>query len=481
MDLFILILRLIFAGVFATAAVAKASDIEGSRQSLKGYGIPESTTLVFSVWLIAVELILSLGFVFVSTAWGAAVASVILLAVFTGVVTYQLLRGNRQNCHCFGQLMSEPTGSGAIVRNFILLAGVVFLAYRGADGQGAAYSDLSRIDVAIILEVAIFAAVLLCFVTLRRMILDSQAGFSDDHGHVHTEVERDAGALTDTLPIGAEAPRFTLRSTDGSEVSLQGLIDEGYPILLFFVGLSCTPCASMIEEFHTWQNELRKDFNVVFLSSGDAEANEAKFGDAGELILLQENREVADAYFARWTPSLVVIGPTGRIVSNVAAGDAAIRSLVERVKRADFSDKFVQLPIAGASHSNFIGEKAAAFSHTTADGTAISNDSLNGRRTMLLFWGENCPHCEGMHDAFFEWYSKGSNGEPDVIVFTDDASLEAKLPGRVVADENYAAAGKLGMYGTPSAVLVNEDGVFESETAVGPAGIWALLGRNNVN
>jgi len=100
---------------------------------------------------------------------------------------------------------------------------------------------------------------------------------------------------------------------------------------------------------------------------------------------------------------------------------------------------------------------------------------------MLLFWGENCPHCEGMHDAFFEWIAGRANGDADVIVFTDDASLEAKLPGRVVADENYRAAGKLGMYGTPSAVMVNEDGIFESETAVGPAGIWALLGRNNVN
>ena len=84
MDLFILILRLIFAGVFATAAIAKAADIEGSKRSLKGYGIPESTTLFFSIWLIAVELILSVGFLFVDTAWGAAAAAVILLAIFTG-------------------------------------------------------------------------------------------------------------------------------------------------------------------------------------------------------------------------------------------------------------------------------------------------------------------------------------------------------------------------------------------------------------
>ncbi|MBX7060409.1 MAG: redoxin domain-containing protein [Pyrinomonadaceae bacterium] len=481
MDLFILILRLIFAGVFATAAIAKVSDIEGSRKSLKGYGIPESTTLFFSIWLIAVELILSVGFLFVDTAWGAAVAALILLAIFTAFLAYQLIRGNRQNCHCFGQLMSEPTGAGAIVRNLVLLAGVVFLAFRGAEGQGAAYSSLSRIDVAIILEVAVFAAVLLCFITLRRMILDSQAGVLDEHQHSHGEVERDSGALTDSLPIGAEAPRFTLPNTDGEPVSLQAMIDEGYPILLFFVGLACTPCAAMIDDFHSWQNEFRRDFNPIFLSSGDPEANELKFGDAGELVLLQEAREVADAYFARWTPSLVVIGRNGKIVSNVAAGDIAIRSLIERVRRADLSDEFVNLPIAGAGHSNFVGEKAVEFSYTASDGREISTLSLKGKRTMLLFWGENCPHCEGMHDAFFDWFAKRSNGEPDVVVFTDDASLEAKLPGRVVADENYKLAAKLGMYGTPSAVMLNGDGVFESETAVGPASIWALLGQNNVN
>ena len=481
MDLFILILRLIFAGVFATAAIAKAADIEGSKRSLKGYGIPESTTLFFSIWLIAVELILSVGFLFVDTAWGAAAAAVILLAIFTGFLAYQLIRGNRQNCHCFGQLMSEPTGAGAIVRNLVLLAGVVFLALRGAEGQGAAYSSLSRIDVAIILELAVFAAVLLCFITLRRMILDAQAGVLDEHEHSHGEVERDSGALTDSLPIGAEAPRFTLPNTDGEPVSLQAMIEEGYPILLFFVGLTCTPCASMIEDFHSWQNEFRQGFNPIFLSSGDPEANELKFGDAGELVLLQEAREVADAYFARWTPSLVVIGRNGKLVSNVAAGDIAIRSLVERVRRADFSDEFLHLPIAGASHSNFVGEKAAEFSHTAGDGTEISTRSLSGKRTMLLFWGENCTHCKTMHDEFFDWFAKRSNGEPDVVVFTDDASLEAKMPGRVVADENYKLAAKLGMYGTPSAVMINADGVFESETAVGPASIWALLGQNNVN
>jgi len=44
-------------------------------------------------------------------------------------------------------------------------------------------------------------------------------------------------------------------------------------------------------------------------------------------------------------------------------------------------------------------------------------------------------------------------------------------------DKEYETALKLGMYGTPSAVLVNENGRIVSETATGAPQIWALLGK----
>jgi hypothetical protein len=36
------------------------------------------------------------------------------------------------------------------------------------------------------------------------------------------------------------------------------------------------------------------------------------------------------------------------------------------------------------------------------------------------------------------------------------------------------------MFGTPSAVLVNEDGTIVSETAVGAPNIWALIGKRKL-
>jgi hypothetical protein len=47
----------------------------------------------------------------------------------------------------------------------------------------------------------------------------------------------------------------------------------------------------------------------------------------------------------------------------------------------------------------------------------------------------------------------------------------------VILDEGHKTAAGFGMYGTPSAVLVNEDGVIVSETAIGAPDIWALIGK----
>jgi hypothetical protein len=47
----------------------------------------------------------------------------------------------------------------------------------------------------------------------------------------------------------------------------------------------------------------------------------------------------------------------------------------------------------------------------------------------------------------------------------------------VIIDRGYKTAAKLGMNGTPSAVLIDEDAVIATETAVGASNIFALLGR----
>jgi hypothetical protein len=67
-----------------------------------------------------------------------------------------------------------------------------------------------------------------------------------------------------------------------------------------------------------------------------------------------------------------------------------------------------------------------------------------------------------------------------LIVFSDGdkaahANLELNAP--IVLDAGYKTAEVIGMFGTPSAVMLDESGKVISETALGASTIWALVGK----
>ena len=51
------------------------------------------------------------------------------------------------------------------------------------------------------------------------------------------------------------------------------------------------------------------------------------------------------------------------------------------------------------------------------------------------------------------------------------------LRSSILIEPGYSTAIKLGMFGVPSGVLVDENGVIASETAVGGPAIWSLVGK----
>ena len=67
-----------------------------------------------------------------------------------------------------------------------------------------------------------------------------------------------------------------------------------------------------------------------------------------------------------------------------------------------------------------------------------------------------------------------------MIVFSDgdqEALKNMGLKSPVVYDEGHKTSTGFGMFGTPSAVLINEDGKFVTETAIGAPDIWSLIGK----
>src|SRR4051812_43379255 len=134
MEILFLIIRLLLAGVLATAGIAKLLDLAGSRQAMLDFGLPATFAAPLGVLLPIVEIAIALTLLPALTAWVSAIDALVLFLLFIGAIVANLARGRTPNCHCFGQLHSQPIGRATLTRNGVLalLAGV--LVVQGPQG-----------------------------------------------------------------------------------------------------------------------------------------------------------------------------------------------------------------------------------------------------------------------------------------------------------------------------------------------------------
>jgi len=489
-DLFLFIVRAILAALFTTAGFAKLADLKGAEKAARGFGVHGGLSKFGPVALSIVEIALAAMLLFPTLSWYGAIGAALLLLVFIVMMTYQWANGNAPDCHCFGQLHSEPVGLKSIVRNGVFLALVGVVLYSGRPHQGLEIDQITAEMVPTILgtlAVLMLGGSLLYLRNivasqdeLRRRLdvleLVAREGAPVAHEHLSDPHEG--------LPIGAPLPAFRLKRLDGASLLSRDLLADGKGVLFFFVSPTCEPCQILLPEFRNWSEDLKDRTTTVFISSGDAKENRKKFSELGDLtVLLDDGRAFAVAAGGRWTPTALYVDPKGRIASHVAAGDIAVAELVDKIKASDLGEPFTFF--SNGHHQGRglnIGLETPDFTLVDIEGREITRQDLLGKRTLFTFWSTTCPYCTQLLDEFKKWETSRTNGHPNVILISDGDVEEHKQLGfssPVILDKDYRTAAKLGMLGTPSAVLVNEDGVIESETAVGAKNIWALLGRND--
>ena len=487
MDYVLLIIRLVLFAVFALAAVGKFLDLKGSEKAVKDFGTPEEFAKTFAIALPFAEIVFAFCFLFVSASWVGAIGGLILLLSFTSGMIWQMARGNAPDCHCFGQIHSEPVSWKMLVRNIIFSLLALFLIARGRNNQGLSLSDSNSDAMQLILSFLVLTLVVAALFYLKK-VLDNQGeivrrlGLLEVLSHDGMQLERnEAGSPHDGLPIGAPFPDFELTDTSGKSVTLASVLNTNRPAVFFFVSATCEPCKALVPEMERWEAELGERVNFVIVSSGTVDANAGKFAVFSDDVVLQKNREIAEAVHARWTPSALFVRANGTIGSHVAAGDVAIRELIDKVREDDLSDRsfFVGRANNGARPPK-IGETIPEFSLEDISGKVISLDDLRGKRTLAVFWSLTCPHCTAMMNELKAWDASRGEADPRLVVFSDGSKEDHQklgLNAPVVLDAGYKIAETLGMFGTPSAVLVDESGTIITETAMGASNIWALIGR----
>ena len=489
MDTLLLIIRLVLFAVLALAAIGKFLDLKGAEKAVKDFGTPDELAKPLAIALPFAEIIFAVCFLSTSMSWVGAIGALILLLSFTGGMIWQMAQGLAPDCHCFGQIHSEPVSRKTLVRNIIFSVLALFLVAQGRDGQGLSLADGTSDTMQLIL---LFIAVALLTAALfyLKKVLDNQTQIlrrldvMDVVSREGAPIERsDAGHPQDGLPIGSPFPDFELADTSGRTVSLASTLSNRKPTIFFFVSPTCEPCRALLPDIEGWVAELGNRLNFVLLSSGTAEANREKFAGAfADDVVLQKGREVAEATRARWTPTAVFVRANGTIGSHLAAGDTAIRELIENARNEDLNDD--DLYFAGSALNGDrkprIGEALPDFVLIDSKGNQVTADSVRGKKTLAVFWSLTCPHCNAMMTDLKAWNDARGDGDPQLVVFSDGAAEDYEridLNAPILLDKGYETAGKLGMFGTPSAVVLDEEGRIVTETGVGAANIWALIGK----
>lgn len=488
MEIVLLLVRILLAGIFALAGVAKFIDLKGSEKAFQDFGVPKPLAMPGAVALSVAEIGIAVLLLFVETSWFGAIAALGLLLLFIGQMIYQLARGNAPDCHCFGQLHSEPVSPISILRNVFFAVPAAYLVFSGRLGQGMGFSD-PRLDVMQLLFGVTIVSLLVAAIFYLRGISAKQDTILKQI-EVMELVARDGGSVEreelshphEGLPIGAVVPDFAMQNLAGEIVSLTDVRAEGLPVLFIFVSSTCSPCKSLVPEFEQWQRELSGKVRFIFVSNGKLSDNADKFGEElSKNLIVEEIRAFADQMKAKWTPTAILMDANGRVASHASAGDTAIRALVEDIKLEDLSKEFAHFT-NGHNHTDTskIGATVPEFSLPDVAGNEITSQYFRDRKTLVAFWSLDCGYCDQMIEELRTWDRTKGMDEPGLLVFSDGdakANAELGLSSPIIVDAEDTAT-KLGMFGTPSAVLVNENGVIVSETALGASDIWALIGKN---
>ena len=477
----VLLSRFSLATIFIIAALTKALDHAGSKRALLDFGVPLRLAPLTAATLVAVEAGIGLALLSGLAVWWAAVFSLPLVLIFMITIGLNMAMGRHPQCHCFGQLHSEPIGWPTLMRNMAFLMFAALIVAAGPErAQTSIFSFFAAVNILpILITVAAFfgislvsLAVWLLFQILKQqgrilLRLDQleapRAAIPIGQDHPQPEVEG--------LPFHSIAPTFQLPDTAGKPWSLEDLRHHSLPLLLLFVDPDCGPCAALLPQVREWQQNHGDRLEFVLISRGSVKANQSKIGGDGALrLLMQRDFEVALAYRVKATPSAVVIDEMGMIASAVASGTDPVQALIQQT-----IDRYLMMPK--------IGEPAPPLRLPDLKGALIDLEDFLGQSVVLLFWNPSCGFCQQMLGDLRVW-DKTNATKPTLILVSVGHPSEHQdmhLDAPILLAEGHSAGHPFGAQGSPMAIHIDSEGHIASSVAAGATAILTLLNRLVIN
>lgn len=310
---------------------------------------------------------------------------------------------------------------------------------------------------------------------LRIEALEARGGAPDTHG---------AGDPRGGLPLATPFPHFRLASLEGEDVSLEDF--QGKRVLLVHWSPECGFCRQIAADLARLSGDLsRRKTELVFVSYGSPEANKALLEQHGlrSPVLLQPEGQTVAGFARMGTPVAYLLDEKGRIAKPVAVGAHEVPELAEEAagrRRRLTSERPLSESLIEREGLK-AGTWAPAFELPDLAGRTVSLAEHRGRRVLLVFSDPECGPCDVLlPDLARLDRDHGKDGLALMLVSrggVEENRRKAEASGvefPVVLQPGWKLSKEYGIFATPVAFLVDEEGVIERDVVRGPAEILAL-------
>jgi peroxiredoxin len=291
------------------------------------------------------------------------------------------------------------------------------------------------------------------------------------------------------VAVGTFVDDFQLPDLVDKKVSISDF--RGRRVLLVYWSPECGFCDMLAADLAKLQPHLKENnTELVLVSFGDAESNQRLLVEHQlncTTLLLEKSplRELA-LFRHRGTPSAYLLDEEGRVLQKLAPGMDEVLQLAREAAAAGEAKKggLLKLPL---SQSQIVrdglkaGTAAPSFSLPDLNGDTVHLDRFRGRKVLLVFSDPQCGPCDSLAPRLAELHrAHANNGMAVVMVGRGDAeqnrkkAKEHKMAFPVVIQEKWKLSRQYGIFATPAAFLIGNDGVIMRDVATGPDQIMAL-------
>jgi peroxiredoxin len=287
------------------------------------------------------------------------------------------------------------------------------------------------------------------------------------------------------LETGTVFPPFTLPDLLGNPVPLQQF--RGKRVLLVHWNPECAFCDLIAPDLARVQPQLeRGGVQLLLLAYGDAGANR-KMLEAHRLVcpvLLYGDRKVPAPLANLGTPSAYLLDREGRVEKPLAIGSEKVPALAQEIAQEDFKTRLPGEKPLTASRIERRGLKAGTraphFTLPTIYGRMVSLDEYLGRRVLLVFSDPHCGPCDEAARELARFHRRHGDDLGLLMIGRGDPEENRKKAEQhgidfpVVVQEKWRVSKDYGIFSTPVAFMVDEEGVIARGVATGPDAILEL-------